>query len=136
MLVTWVMHSILRDRTGKTNEGLDMDPDFIAFKEKYNKKFNELSNVAKLSATYKILTGFESMNDKISVYKKHSRHPRTFVPTSKTKGEISLLDPRLVSKFFKAYNDNLESKYRKTTTLGRAHKGVALESMIRKICKG
>ena len=129
-------YKIIRDRVGKTNEALDEDPVFIRFKEKNFKKYKELSNVAKLAATHKILTGFESLNDKITVYKKNARWPKTFIPTSETAGEITLLDPKLVSKFFKFYNDNLNSKYRKVSDVTRAYRGLALESLINKVCKG
>ena len=129
-------YKVIRDRVGKTNEALDEDPDFISFKEKYHKEFKKLSNTAKLAATYKILMGFESMNDKVTIYKKNARWPKTFIPTSKTPGEISLLDHVLVSKFFEFYNKALDSKYRKTTDLSRGYKGLPIESIINRACKG
>ena len=33
-------------------------------------------------------------------------------------------------------NDNLNSKYRKVSDVTRAYKGLALESLINKVCKG
>ena len=83
--------------------------------------------------------GAEKLNDMVgtytAMYKKVAKFPTTFIPTSGRKGEITLLEPTLVSKFFKTYNKNLASKYRKVSDISKSYGGINLTSLIEKVCK-
>ena len=111
---------------------IDRNEDFIAFKEEFNSKFAELSNVAKVIATYKFLNGITRRSNTIDKFHK-TNFPRVIPPVSGTKGEYTLLSPKIMSKYFESYNNNVTLN-RSTDSIKNLPGGDAITQAIKDIC--
>ena len=85
-------------------ESLDYNEDFLKWKEKFHYKFKDLSNVAKLSATYKFLEGYEDTAgnpiDKQAQY----------IPAiSDKRNQITMLDAKIMKSYFKTFNKEIQN---------------------------
>jgi hypothetical protein len=115
------------------SQTIDRNEDFIAFKEEFDSKFKELSNTARVAATYTFLRGYMKLSDNVKRVHKSANFPEAMPPTSKTKGEYSLLSPTVMSYFFQAYNQSVTSN-RNTDSLAKLPAGKNLEETIRGVC--
>jgi hypothetical protein len=116
-----------------TNQTMDRNPEFISFKEDFDSKFRELSYTAKIAATYTFLRGYMRMSDDLKRVHKSAKFPEAIPPVSKTKGEISLLSPTVMSYFFQSYNESV-SKDRKADSLATLPAGEVLSDVIKDNC--
>ena len=106
---------------------IDRNERMIQWKEKYNTKFNNLSETAKVAATFKFLERWFRAG-------KFEKIARIFPPVSNSKSEYSLLDHKVVSTYFKEYHSILQKK----RELRRREKGPRyepIENIINKVCK-
>ena len=114
---------------------IDRNDEFIEWKEKWDSRFVNLSQVAKVAATMSFLKGYNAMNRKLR-NQKGSQHPRQFPSVSKKKDEISLLDAGIVEKFFKKYSEYINK--RDPMSLNKVVEGsnmhVSLAKSVQKVC--
>ena len=106
---------------------IDRNEKMIQWKEKYNAKFNNLSETAKVAATFKFLERWFRAG-------KFEKIAKIFPPVSNSKSEYSLLDHKVVSTYFKEYHSILQNK----RELRRREKGPRyepIENIINKVCK-
>ena len=91
----------------------DYNMEFMALKEKWHDIFGELSNVAKLSATYKFLEG--EWSKEVSIKNKRTGEMEKQLikgsptglhlpPVSDLGNQVSLLDAGLFQEYFKHFN--------------------------------
>ena len=96
---------------GKDNHNyssMDRDEKMIAFKEKYDRKFKKLSATAKAHATFWFLDGFQLVTP--SGKNIRAKVLKVLPPVSKNKNAYSLLDWKVMSKYFKEYNQSIKNK--------------------------
>ena len=89
----------LRGTFEEVGASLDYNEDYLKWKEDYHKRFKELSNVAKVAATYKFLEGYKDIDgeyiDQLGIY----------IPAvSDKKNQINMLSPDIMKNYFKTYN--------------------------------
>ena len=117
-------------------DSMNYNDELIDWQGEYDIKFRELSEGAKTSATLHFLSGFDSLQGKI-------RFPISIPPTSETPGtkknpkNNSLLDHRVIRKFFKEYNDIVANKSRRKVSQVDilSAPGISIEKLIRDGCK-
>ena len=81
---------------------LDKNEKAALWKSKYEKKFKQLSETAKLAATYRFLNGWSKKSGEFD-----KKAPRWVPPASLDSSNIQLLDEKLLSKFANAYNNEV-----------------------------
>ena len=119
---------------------IDRNDDFIAWKEKWDGKFKDLSQVAKVSATVSFLRGYLVLNQKLDQQKsmigKMTQHPKIFPSVSKKPTEVSLLDAGMIEYFFKKYHEyiNLRDPQSLNKLVENSSEHVSLIKSVMKIC--
>lgn len=93
-------------------QSMDYNDRFVKFKENYHTKFKDLSNIAKMSATYRWLEGYEitkiDMVTKKPVTQKNNIHGKYLPPVSERAGQVSLLDAGIIKKYFAQFNKQVK----------------------------
>ena len=125
--------SILADMNSLGNRTMDVDGKFVEFKDKYHRKFNELSETAKAAATIQFLRGVIQMQDKVQAMKRHANFPVAMPPTSQSASEASVLDSNIMKIFFTQYNSILNDS-RKDSSVSSRGTDTSLESIVRGVC--
>ena len=84
----------------------DVKITLVLWKQKYDKEFRSMSEIAQVAATYKFLIGrIRSMQTGLG----KNLAPRVFPPSTKNKVEYQLLHPGVLEKFFKEYNTEISN---------------------------
>ena len=126
------------DKISKDNPYLKND--ILSWKVDYDKKFRELSKVARIAATLAFLKGYKVMSRQLEkrAIDTGSKAPRIIHPTSKTRGEISLLDSDIMQMYFREYNKYINSKNENTLTelLESGNESVSLVKSALRTCGG
>ena len=114
---------------------IDRNDDFIAWKEKWDEKFKDLSNVARIAATVSFLRGYLTLNRNLEMIK-GTQHPKIFPSVSKKNTEISLLDAGVVEYFFEKYHEyiNLRDPQSLNKVVENSSEHVSLIKSVMKIC--
>ena len=129
-------HKILSDLKSMGPDSMNYNDELIAWQDKYDKEFRELSEVSKVAATLHFLRGFSVMQGQV-------RFPISIPPTSETPGtkknpkNNSLLDWRVMKEFLKEYNDIVANKSRRKVSQVDilSAPGISIEKLIRDGCK-
>lgn len=91
------LYTILSKMKSIGPQAMDRNDDLIEWKEKHQKKYNDLSRVARVAATIKFLERWYRSG-------KFEKAPRVFPPVSSSKNEYSLLDHKIIELYFNEYN--------------------------------
>ena len=121
-------YKILQDFGEIGPQTIDRNEQMIEWKEKYHKQFNELSETAQLSASFKFLERWfrEGVQEKVA---------KVFPPVSKSKSEYSLLSPKVIETYFTEYNSFLKEGNRRLDKRDKGPKYKPMENMIKDNCK-
>ena len=89
-------------------QSMDYNDRFVKFKEQYHNKFKNLSNIAKMSATYRWLEGYQiteiNPETKKVTTRKDNIHGKYLPPISEKIGQVTLLDAAIIKKYFHRFN--------------------------------
>ena len=113
---------------------MDRDEAAVKFKETYHKKFNNLSNVARMHATIRFMDGFTTFSNAYET--KRGKVLKAIPAASKSKKEYSNLDWRVLQNYYKLYNDSIKNKLDYDNSLTQSNIKYSYKETVNKICKG
>ena len=111
---------------------MDREENMIKFKEHHDRKFKELSELAKVHATLRFMEGFITFSESFET--KRGKTLKVLPPVSMSKKEYSLLDWRVIKDYYKAYNRSIKEKRDTKKALASSRFKNSYNETIRGIC--
>ena len=123
---------VINKHSNANYSSMDREENMVKFKETHDRKFRNLSNLAKLHATLRFMEGFTTFDQ---AYKtKRGSVLRVLPPVSKSVKEYSLLDWRAMKSYYTSYNGFIRDKNSTIKGLQSSNK-IAYTETIKKICR-
>ena len=113
-------------------QSMDYNDRWVKYKEDYHAEYKNLSNVAKVAATYRWLEGYRNtMTNEIK-----NISGNILPPVSESAGQVTVLNPDVIKKYFSIFNEEVAKKQNAEVNpedVTFRYKG--LKAIAREICK-